>query len=365
MLTQLIAKRFRVHVLSSAALLVLTGLASAATITTFSVPNASRGTVPESLNDRGQAVGYWTDGNNMVHGFVRSPGGAFTTFDAPNAGTGPGQGTYAYSINNAGEIAGYSIDSTGQLYGLLRGRTGAIILFEASSDTGSGHGTAGLDINDAGEVGGYYKDDNSAYHGFVRSPNGAIATFDAPGAGTSYDLGTQPVAGSGLNSSGALAGVTYNQHAVPVGFFRALDGTIAEFEVPGAVLAPAGGTLPWGFNALGDIVGVYTDSDYAVQGFLRSADGTYTNINVPGFFDTVPYAINASGAICGRYEGSGVLFHGFVRSASGVYTEFDAPGVKTDADSGTYPVSINAYGETAGFYSDAATGVYQGFVRTP
>ena len=35
-----------------------------------------------------------------------------TTFDAPGAGTGPGQGTLAFSINAPGGIAGYYFDAT-------------------------------------------------------------------------------------------------------------------------------------------------------------------------------------------------------------------------------------------------------------
>src|SRR5437868_6660354 len=64
----------------------------------------------------------------------------FTTFDAPGAGTGPGQGTFATSLNPAGAITGY------------------------------------------------YADANLVFHGFLRAPNGSLTAFDAPGAGTGADL---------------------------------------------------------------------------------------------------------------------------------------------------------------------------------
>src|SRR6266496_3367515 len=66
--------------------------------------------------------------------FVR-PEPAITTFDAPGAGTGPGQGTLPFAINPAGTVLGYFIDA------------------------------------------------GDARHGFLRTPDGAITTFDAPGAG--------------------------------------------------------------------------------------------------------------------------------------------------------------------------------------
>ena len=41
------------------------------------------------LNDLGAITGYYLDANNVYHGFVRSPEGKFTTFDAPGADLTP------------------------------------------------------------------------------------------------------------------------------------------------------------------------------------------------------------------------------------------------------------------------------------
>jgi hypothetical protein len=54
------------------------------------------------------------------HGFVRSPFGAITTFDAPGAGTASGQGTLPNTPNVFGVITGQYIDSTGLHHGFLR-----------------------------------------------------------------------------------------------------------------------------------------------------------------------------------------------------------------------------------------------------
>ena len=58
----------------------------------------------------------------MNHSFVRAKDGTITTFDAPGAGTGPGQGSGIFSeaINPSGAIAGAYIDSSNVFHGFLR-----------------------------------------------------------------------------------------------------------------------------------------------------------------------------------------------------------------------------------------------------
>src|SRR5207237_9425592 len=80
-----------------------------------------------------------TDDTNVSHGFVRAPDGAFTTFDAPGAGTGDGQGTFAPIF--------------------------------------------GFNINPQGTITENYIDASNVSHGFVRAPHGTLTTCDAPGAG--------------------------------------------------------------------------------------------------------------------------------------------------------------------------------------
>src|SRR4030095_12713806 len=54
------------------------------------------------------------------------PQPTITTFDAPGAGTGPGQGTSTFSINPEGAIAGRYADTSDVLHGFLRTPGGAI-----------------------------------------------------------------------------------------------------------------------------------------------------------------------------------------------------------------------------------------------
>src|SRR5690242_2599165 len=61
------------------------------TITTFDAPGAGtapgQGTVAFSLNPAGAIAGFFRDANNARHGFLRAPDGTFTIIDDPAAGT--------------------------------------------------------------------------------------------------------------------------------------------------------------------------------------------------------------------------------------------------------------------------------------
>src|SRR5436190_1619406 len=70
------------------------------TITTFDAPGAGtgpgQGTRASNINPSEAVAGRYIDPSDVSHGFLRAPDGTITTFDAPNAGTGPGQGTIVF-----------------------------------------------------------------------------------------------------------------------------------------------------------------------------------------------------------------------------------------------------------------------------
>jgi hypothetical protein len=74
--------------------------------TTFNVNGAGKGagqgTAPQSINFEGEIAGLYLDKNSVYHGFVRTPDGHITTFDAP--GVGP-VGTLAFGNNPAGAFS--------------------------------------------------------------------------------------------------------------------------------------------------------------------------------------------------------------------------------------------------------------------
>jgi hypothetical protein len=88
--------------------------------TTFDVPGASGlGTARFSINLLGAVTGEFFDSNNAMHGFSRSTGGAFTTFDAPHAGAGAFQGTRPSTNNLEGSVTGWYIDANNLYHGFV------------------------------------------------------------------------------------------------------------------------------------------------------------------------------------------------------------------------------------------------------
>jgi hypothetical protein len=68
--------------------------------------------VVNNKNPSGAIAGLYLDANFVMHGFVRTPGGTFTTFDGPNADTVDAYyGTVVSGLNPAGLLVGYVLDT--------------------------------------------------------------------------------------------------------------------------------------------------------------------------------------------------------------------------------------------------------------
>jgi hypothetical protein len=152
------------------------------TITTFTVPGGSLA-FPWSINDLGEVTGnYYYDNDTQVGGFVRSPGGMFTTF-------GYSDGVVPLAINLAGTTTGWYGPPVGNFAGFVRQPDGTVTPFSLPQ-TGA-IDTLFLGINDAGFITGSYTVLNSGspvqgpgeyMYGFVRSPQGVLSSFSVPGA---------------------------------------------------------------------------------------------------------------------------------------------------------------------------------------
>src|ERR1019366_3457659 len=230
--------------------------ASAQKIITFDVPGAGtgagQGTIPYGINPVGDVIGWFVDGNNVSHGFVRNPWGKITTFDAPGAGTGAGQGTSAYGMNTLGVIVGYFTDNNGVVHGFVRDLWGRITTFDApNAGTSAGQGTWFNNINDAGEISGAGVDGSNAIYGFVVTPSGHYTTYEAPGSGTGYFQGTDSPTFYALNPAGMGTGWYVDGNYCVHGWVRSPSGELTSFDDPKALCF----TLPVSLNLRGEVAG--------------------------------------------------------------------------------------------------------------
>jgi hypothetical protein len=374
---------------------VAAGADSQPRIITFDVPGAGakpgsfQGTVAACyftdcsvvLNNFGAITGSYLDANNVFHGFLRSPDGHFTTFDAPGAGTAPQSfnGTAPNAINDSGAITGPYYDANGLSHGFLRSPEGAFITFDVPDSTAGT--TTPIALNLQGAIVGYFADQNGVTRGFLRRPDGTFATWIGPGAcDATPATGCFGTAAHAVNLFGTVsAGYEDNSgNFVAHGLVRSPEGKFKTYNVPGAGTGLYQGTGCPGcsrpINLFGAIASYYIDANNVVHGFLRSPDGTFTTFEPPGVgpngmncYADCSVGLNDLGAITGVYLDTNNVNHGFVRSPWGgnIFT-FEAPGADTTAGSnnGTFPVSINDWGAVAGYYIDANS-VFHGFLLLP
>jgi hypothetical protein len=358
--------------------LTMTGQANAQQIITFEAPNsgtgANQGTESTGINLEGTITGNVTDNGNGTHGFVRTPDGRFTNFDAPGANPVVGC-TCPLGINDLGMVAGYYIDTNSVYHGFVRTPYGQITPFDApNSGTGTNQGTDPAGINLEGTITGNVTDNGNGTHGFVRAPDGRFTNFDAPGANPVVG-GTYP---NSINDLGVLVGTFYGTDGVGHGFVRTPDGHITSFDPPNAVGGPYGTASDAVINDLGVIAGSYYDANTNVEyGYLRWPDGQFTEFAAPkaGTADiagTNLSAVNLEGTTTGwvlnHTDSAGNQeAYAFVRAANGDATTFSVPGqimVPNPDWYGSAGIAINAAGVIAGRMHDVNY-VAHGWLRIP
>ncbi len=178
------------------------------------------------INPAGAISGYYIDTREVAHGFLRSPDGTITTFDAPGAG-GFLNGTFPRSINPAGVITGYFSDTNNHTHGFVRDADGTITTF----DPGPLIYIRANSINQAGVITGYFVDANSTSHGLIREKNDALTIFDVPDSSAAF----RGTVASGINPAGTVAGYHYPTNTLSPqahGFVREKNGASTSFDVP-------------------------------------------------------------------------------------------------------------------------------------
>jgi len=350
--------------------------AQASKIITFDAPGADltpgdyNGTYSASVNVWGVITGSYQSSDTVFHGFIRTPDGKFTTFEAPGADTTVGSynGTSPSSINALGVITGIFWDANGLGHGFLRSPEGKFTTFDVPG-VGGGGGTTPIAINLEGEIVGYYTDLNSSFRAFLRTPDGRFTTWIGPGACTGN--GSEGCYGSGasnLNALGTIAAGYNDNNFVHHGLLRTRDGKLIPYDVPGAQSTGCPG-CDSGLNQLGWIAGNYSDTNTVNHGFVRSPDGKFVTFDAPGA-GTDSYegtgcpsdcatSINDSGAVMGTYIDSNFVYHGYLRTPNGKIVTIDPVGSVFTWSSG-----MNDLGTITGYYLDP-NGVFHGFLRTP
>ena len=293
-------------------------------IITFDAPGADtkpgdfNGTYPGSSNFWGVITGSYQDTNSTFHGFVRSPEGTFTTFEAPGADLGSFNGTAPCCINDLGAITGVYYDKTGFSHGFVRSPEGKFTSVDVPGV--GGYGSTPLAINLEGAVAGYYTDSNYSFHAFLRSPEGRFTTWIGPDSCTGNGSeGCYGSAASNINVFGIVVGSYEDNSGNFVGhsYVRTPDGKLNTFEVPGAGTGGYQGTgcpsdCPTSLNDFGAIMGTYIDTNGVLHGYLRSPNGNITTVDPVGSVFTWSSAINDLGAITGYYADVNDVYHGFV-----------------------------------------------------
>lgn len=77
-------------------------------------PGRGNSTSIQALNDRGVAVGFYTDADGKVHGFIYDGQGNYTTIDVPNASA-----TWVQGVGYDGEIRGVYIGADGMQHNFV------------------------------------------------------------------------------------------------------------------------------------------------------------------------------------------------------------------------------------------------------
>jgi hypothetical protein len=279
------------------------------TVTTLAIPGAVL-TVPESINSAGDVTGFYQLAAGLPHGFLRYAGGRVVTFDLPGGIQDPSSAPEVFptsaqpvSINNFDEVAGTYLLVT-RLNAFFRSASGVY-----TGQISFGRETAATAINASGSMVGYATDEGGPveYTGFVAHPDGYSATITVP-LPPAQEYGCKSeVLPDGINAGGTIAGWYYNTCYNTAGVFTmSPDGVFTTFQTPGLLVASPvlNGTGPHSISIdqAGDIAGSYTDANGVQHGFVRNPYGTLTSFDPPEGKQTIATSISDAGTVTGWYQ---------------------------------------------------------------
>jgi CHRD domain len=221
------------------------------------------------INDRGVAVGFFTNAEGNNRGFTYNTNtGMFTRVLVPGAprGSKVGPSLTAAAINNLGTIAGFYATSAGVTDGFVKdGHDFTDLAFPGAS------ATMALGINGGGEVVGTYTmgtGSAAVMHGFTWTPRRGFSTLNDPNG-----VGTTTI--NGINDRGDLVGFYADAAGNTDGFLATRTTRMVRHLDLGPMPA---GTVSFGQDSKGQLTaqlntfGLTPGSSHAVE--LRGPAGS-------------------------------------------------------------------------------------------
>lgn len=212
------------------------------------------------LNNIGTTVGFWAPSNNggdNNFGFVNmgGQGGTFTNVNNPNTATTGAMVNQLLGVNNGNIAVGFYTDGAGVTHGYTY-NIGTMAFSTDINDPMAVGNTTAAAINNSGEIAGFYTDAGGVFHGFVDN-GGMFTTIDPTGS-----MGTMLL---GLNDNGLAVGLYTDAGGTQHGLLYDLNNnTFQNVDDPFGV----GATTINGINDLNQLVGFYVNGDDNTIGLL-------------------------------------------------------------------------------------------------
>jgi len=202
-------------------------------------------------------VGFWIDSTGNNFGFVNQ-NGSFTSVMNPNTATTASSVNQLLGVNSGNIAVGFYTDGSGVTHGYTYNIAAGSFSANIDDPMAVGNTTAAA-INNSGEIAGFYVDAAGNFHGFLDN-NGSFMTIDDPNGTNTMLLG--------LNNNNQAVGSFVDMNGETQGLlFNILTDSFQTISDPNASATPAfnvTGTTINGINDQGDLVGFYSNGTQVI-----------------------------------------------------------------------------------------------------
>jgi probable HAF family extracellular repeat protein len=213
------------------------------------------------LNDGKETVGFWVDQNGNQFGFVEEGNKFIEVVDPLAKGTAAGGATteQLLGVNDKGIAVGFYTDADGNNHGfaydIAKHSFQPVTAGSLSSVTATG-------INNKGDISGFFQSGNNT-EGFVEDPHGRITLLAGPSGAVS-------VQALGLNDEGQVVGSFTDGNGNTHGFlYNMKSANYTTIDDPHqSTTSGMSMTVANGINDKGQIVGFYLDAAGNTDGML-------------------------------------------------------------------------------------------------